>query len=120
MIININFNKEVKTVNISEVPKTCKTIFIKNLPYDITESEIGDKFRPFGEIKSIRLVYNSHHKNFKGFCFVEYVDRASVLKALTLNGKEIKGRVMHIDFEAGGPKQGYHYRSEAPSKFNSE
>ena len=99
---------------------SCKTIFIKNLPYDITEAEIGDRFRPFGEIKGIRLVFNSQHKHFKGFCFVEYLDRKSVVKALSLNGKEIKGRTMIIDFEVGGPKQGYHYRSENPSKFNTE
>ena len=37
-----------------------------------------------------------------------------------MNGKEIKGRPMHIDVEEGGPKQGFHYRSDNPSKFNTE
>jgi hypothetical protein len=37
-----------------------------------------------------------------------------------LNEKEIKGRKMIVDFEDSGPKQGYKFRSEKPSKFNKE
>ena len=32
------------------MPETCKTLFVKNLPYDMKEDDIGDRFRPFGEI----------------------------------------------------------------------
>ena len=49
-----------------DIPSNCKTIFVRNLPYDVTEAEIGDKFKPCGEIKSIRMVYNSINRNFKG------------------------------------------------------
>ena len=49
-----------------EVPDECKTVFVRNLPYDITEEEIGNKFKPCGEIQSIRLVYNPQHNHFKG------------------------------------------------------
>jgi RNA recognition motif-containing protein len=49
-----------------EVPDDCKTVFIRNLPYDITENEIGNKFRGCGDIKGIRLVYNPVHNHFKG------------------------------------------------------
>ena len=40
------------------MPSDCKTIFVKNLPYDFKEDDIGDRFRKFGEIKSIRLATN--------------------------------------------------------------
>ena len=48
------------------IPEECDTVFIKNLPYDITEQELGDKFTNCGKISSIRFVYNSVHQNFKG------------------------------------------------------
>jgi len=39
------------TLKIAEtMPETCKTLFVKNLPYDMKEDDIGDRFRPFGEI----------------------------------------------------------------------
>ena len=49
-----------------EIPDGCKNIFIKNLSYDLTEQELGDKFTNCGEIKSIRFVYHSKHNHFKG------------------------------------------------------
>ena len=39
------------TLKIADLmPETCKTLFVKNLPYDMKEDDIGDRFRPFGEI----------------------------------------------------------------------
>ena len=68
-------NKEKCIINIiivqrkadsEAVPPSCNTIFLKNLAYDITEEEIGHFFKPCGIISSIRLVYNSVYKHFKG------------------------------------------------------
>ena len=41
-----------------DMPADCKTLFVKNLPYDMQEDDIGDRFRAFGEIASIRIAYN--------------------------------------------------------------
>ena len=43
-----------------------KTVFVKNLPYSTNEDEVGDFFAKAGEVKSVRLVYNSVKKHFKG------------------------------------------------------
>ena len=40
------------------MPGDCKTLFVKNLPYTFKEDDIGDRFRPFGEVKEIRLTKN--------------------------------------------------------------
>jgi len=42
------------------------TIYIRNLPYSTTEDEVGKFFKSCGEILSVRLVYNSVHRHFKG------------------------------------------------------
>jgi len=103
-----------------DVPVGCTTIFIKNLPYDVTEDEVGDKFKPCGDIKSIRFVYNTIHNHFKGFAYIQFESTEAVIKALKLNNKPIKGRNMIVDFEESGPKMGYKYRTEKPSKFNKD
>jgi len=41
-----------------QMPSDCKTIFVKGLPYEFKEDDIGDRFRRFGEIKAIRLATN--------------------------------------------------------------
>lgn len=112
---------ETQKVNKDDVPQDCMTAFVKNLPYDITEQEVGDKFRSCGRIKGIRFVYNSKTKKFKGFCFIDFKEHMGLIKALELNGKEIKGRKMKIDFETGKPKKGYKYNNETvTSKYNKE
>ena len=40
------------------MPADCKTLFVKGLPYEFKEDDIGDRFRRFGEIKAIRIAYN--------------------------------------------------------------
>lgn len=102
------------------VPENCRTIFVRNLPYDVSEEEVGNMFKPCGDIQSIRFVYNPHMNHFKGFCYIQFNETESVQRALNLNGKSIKGRNMIVDFEETGPKQGFKYRTEKPSKFNKE
>ena len=63
---NNDDKKNSRKADTMEVPEGCKNIFIKNLPYDLTEQELGDKFTNCGEIKSIRFVYHSKHNHFKG------------------------------------------------------
>ena len=102
-------------------PSSCVTAFIKNLPYTITEKEVGDKFRSCGKIKSIRFVYNSKNNNFKGFCYIDFVEHHGLLKALELNGKTLQGRVMKVDFDEQKPKKGYKYaHTKMAPEYNRE
>jgi RNA recognition motif-containing protein len=54
------------------MPADCKTLFVKNLPYDMKEDDIGDRFRAFGELTSVRIAYNWQTKVSKGFAYVVY------------------------------------------------
>jgi RNA-binding proteins (RRM domain) len=81
---------------------------VKNLPYDITEDEVGDFFRSCGQINNVRFVYNQTKSHFKGylysssiiylkrFGYVEFKKPESAKNALGLNGKEIKGRRIYV------------------------
>lgn len=91
------------------MPADCSTIFVKGLPYDFKEDDIGDRFQRFGKIKSIRLSYNWKTKAFKGFAYIMFQSHESAKKALkTMDGKEIKGRQIIVDFDVKQePKKGY-------------
>ena len=101
--------KKSDKINPNDVPVNCITAFIRNLPYESTEKEIGDKFRSCGKIKGIRMVYNSKNKKFKGFCYIDFKEHNGLLKALELNGKDFQGRKLQVDYEENKPKKGYKY-----------
>ena len=113
--------KKSDKINPNDVPVNCLTAFIRNLPYESTEKEIGDKFRSCGKIKGIRMVYNSKNKKFKGFCYIDFKEHNGLLKALELNGKDFQGRKLQVDYEQNKPKKGYKYNYQnLDSKYNRE
>ena len=85
----------------SMMPSDCKTLFVKGLPYDFKEDDIGDRFRRFGEIKAIRIAYNWQTKESKGFAYINFETHESAKQALIkMNGKEVKGRYLKVDFDS--------------------
>lgn len=85
------------------MPTTCKTLFVKNLPYSLKEDDIGDRFRPFGEIQEVRVARNWTTKESKGFAYVVFCEHESAKAALLkMNGKELRnfeGRYLKVDFD---------------------
>ena len=53
-------------------PVGCKTIFVKNLPYDVTEADIKASFQVCGPIQHIRLATWAHTGSLKGFGYIEF------------------------------------------------
>ena len=112
------------------------SVFLKNLPYDITEDEVGDAFRHCGAIANVRLVYNSQKGHFKGYvllcknvlmvyCRFGYIDFKipdAAKAALKMNGKEVKGRKITVDLEYGAAKGGFRQKTEEEGnkKYNEE
>ena len=91
------------------MPEDCTTIFVKGLPYDFKEDDIGDRFRKFGEIKAVRIAYNWVSKQSKGFAYITFAKHDSAKKALLeMNNREVKGRKLKIDFDVvQEAKKGY-------------
>lgn len=85
------------------MPDTCKTLFVKNLPYSLGEDDIGDRFRPFGEIHEVRIARNWKTQESKGFAYVVFKEHPSAKAALLkMNGKELanfEGRHLKVDFD---------------------
>jgi len=90
-----------------------RRLFVKNLPYDVTEKEIGELFGKCGKINEVRVPTSFGRS--KGFAYVEFA-RAEYLKAAVemQPAPSVRGRTLRLDADSGrGPKAGFHHRPEA-------
>lgn len=73
-------------------------MIIRNLSFKISEDEIKNVFSKYGNIVEISLPKKENGK-LKGFAFLSYDNVGSSLKAIKyINGKEVGGRVVAVDF----------------------
>jgi RNA recognition motif-containing protein len=73
--------------------RTGMKLFIGNLPYAITESELTELFSSYGNVVSAKLITDHFTEESKGFGFVEMASRGEGHKAMEdLNGKDYKHR----------------------------
>ena len=88
-------------------PNGCKTVFVKNLPYDATEVTLKEAFKDFGKIASIRLAVWNHTGASKGFGYVEFEREMAAETAMHKKGLTVGGRLVSLDYEAGIPKKSF-------------
>ncbi|MBI4357818.1 MAG: RNA-binding protein [Candidatus Omnitrophica bacterium] len=79
-------------------------LYVGNLSYNATESDLYTLFQKYGEIRSVSLVTDKYSGQSKGFAFVEMGNAADAEKALAENGNEFMGRTLAVS-EARPPKQ---------------
>lgn len=73
-------------------------LYIGNIPYSISESELTQLFAAFGEVTSLNIVKDKMTNRSKGFGFVDMPDSAAANAAINeLNGKEVNGRKMIVN-----------------------
>lgn len=71
----------------------------------MTEEQIIHTFNSVGQVNSFRLVYDQDTGRPKGFGFAEFADTDSAASAVrNLNGYEIMGRELRVDFSHVGGK----------------
>lgn len=87
-----------------------RTVFVKNLPYECAEDEVGDFFSSCGEILEVRLVYHPVQKYFKGFGYIDFKNVSGAKNAVAMSGKMYRGRPLRIDSETRKPKNSYKHK----------
>jgi cold-inducible RNA-binding protein len=81
-------------------------IFVGNLSYATTESELESAFSAFGTVERVSVVRDRDSGQSRGFAFVEMTNAAEAAKAITaLNGKDVNGRNLNVN-EARPREQG--------------
>jgi RNA recognition motif-containing protein len=74
------------------------------LPFEVTEEQAREFFKPAGEIAQIRWLEPGGV--FKGCAFVQFADPASIDEAIKLNGGNLGGRNVRLDYAADKRKSG--------------
>jgi len=72
------------------------TIYVSNLSANTTEEELKTLFSPFGEVKKSVIVKNPHTGESRGYSFLEFVERESCIKALSLDTYEFNGQKLSV------------------------
>lgn len=73
-------------------------LYVGNLSYAMTETELSDLFTPFGTVESAKIITDRYSGRSKGFAFVEMPNGDEGKKAIEdLNGKEFKQRALIVN-----------------------
>jgi RNA recognition motif-containing protein len=87
---------------VAEVPRrrftVAKKLYVGNLSYDMTDSDLQTLFEQFGAVQSVQIIMDRDTGRSKGFGFVEMSGPQEAQAAIDgLNGKEINGRQLTVN-----------------------
>src|SRR3569832_1266825 len=73
-------------------------IYVGNLSYSVTESDLKDAFSQFGQVSSVSVVTDKFSGQSKGFGFVEMPSNSAADAAIKgLNERALKGRNIKVN-----------------------
>ena len=73
-------------------------IYVGNLSYTLSESELRDAFADFGEVSSVKVLMDRETGRSRGFGFVEMPNQSEGEAAIAqLNGKDLGGRALRVN-----------------------
>ena len=73
-----------------------KKLFVGSLSFEMTDLDLEDLFKQYGEVQSARVITDRDTGRSRGFGFVEMTSDGSVQSAIdALNGTEVKGRAIN-------------------------
>src|SRR5438876_12265971 len=75
-----------------------KNLFVGNMSFQTTESDLRAAFEQYGEITRIQVMTDRDTGRARGFAFVEMADEQAAANAIAgLNGKELNGRALNVN-----------------------
>ncbi len=90
-----------------------KKLYVGNLTYGVTDSDLQTMFAAHGNVQSAQVIMDRDTGRSKGFGFVEMSNDQEAQAAISaLNGKEVDGRALTVNearpkSEGGGGGRGY-------------
>lgn len=76
-----------------------KKLFVGNLPFAVTDFELEDLFKGYGDVTSAKVIVDRRTGRSRGYGFVEMGTEALAEQAIEgLNGSELKGRPINVSF----------------------
>ncbi len=89
-----------------------KNLFVGNMSFQTTASDLRALFEPFGQITRVHVATDRETGRARGFAFVEMANDEEAAKAIAaLDGKEVDGRNLKVNearpkAERSGPRGG--------------
>ena len=75
-----------------------KKLYVGNLSYETTDSDLQGMFEEFGSVQSAQVIMDRESGRSKGFGFVEMGSDQEAQAAITaLNGKDMDGRALTVN-----------------------
>jgi len=73
-------------------------LYVGNIDYTATESELAAYFEGQGKVASVNIPVNRYNGKARGFGFVTFSSREEAERAMSLHGTEFKGRQIQVNF----------------------
>jgi len=75
-----------------------KSLYVGNLSYLMTDSDLQNLFEPHGTVQSVHVIMDRDAGRSKGFGFVEMDTGEQAQAAINaLNGQEVNGRALTVN-----------------------
>jgi RNA recognition motif-containing protein len=75
-----------------------KKLYVGNLSFGVTESQLQELFSPYGSVQSAQLISDRETGRSKGFGFVEMgSDREAQAAIAGMNGQMVDGRALTVN-----------------------
>jgi RNA recognition motif-containing protein len=87
-------------------------IYVGNLSFDATESDVENAFAEFGDVKSVNVIKDRDTGRSRGFGFVEMTNREAGVSAIeALDQQQIRGRDITVNEAKAREDRGSRSRS---------
>ncbi len=91
-------------------------VFVGNLDFNTTKTEVQTLFSQVGEIRDVFLPMDRESGRPRGFAFVEFTSDEDAAKAIEkFNGHELNGRALRVNAAEERPRGGGGGRGARPS-----
>ena len=75
-----------------------KKLYVGNLPYDVTDSDLQSMFEAHGRVQSAQVIMDRDTGRSKGFGFVEMdTDQEAQAAIAAVNGRDMNGRSLTVN-----------------------
>jgi cold-inducible RNA-binding protein len=75
-----------------------KKLYVGNLSYEVTGSDLQSLFEPHGKVESAEVIADRDTGRSKGFGFVELGNKQEAQAAIqALNGRDVNGRALTVN-----------------------
>jgi RNA recognition motif-containing protein len=82
-----------------------KKLYVGNLPFSTTESELRDLFGRHGNVESVKVITDRETGRSRGFAFVEMDASAADEAMRALDGTDLGGRSLRVNEANDRPRR---------------